>query len=263
MDAFDSMSDREVLTFAKQNLMKTRGHGSTLMQLGYKGRADQERADKAEEEKLEKMTPQELRKHLRDLKIKPPEGESNPQVYDDKQRDARNILDASGKNVNTGGKSQEEHEKALDEESKQNPFVLSSRQQKATTSKDKQDTMPSIRGDIANCVNEAHPWLQVARGMAMPIRAGISGTTDRFVNTAGMLGVSPLSHIRMAMLGYLIPQNAHSFHEIMSAAARGGLDYKAGDYTYIPPIDSGVLKSMGADEVSQNPADKTGAAVAK
>ena len=76
--------------------------------------------------------------------------------------------------------------------------------------------------------------------MDMPLRAGISGNTHRFMNQAGLLGVDPIGS-RLAMLGHLIPTNAHSFHEVMSAAEP--LAYVPGHYLPLAPLGEGDLNA--------------------
>ena len=79
----------------------------------------------------------------------------------------------------------------------------------------------------------------------MPLAAGISGTTFRFINFAKMMGVGDLSHARLCMLGFLIPIRAHSFHEIMSAA-KGfpKCEYEPGRYDKVRPLSKGELERL-------------------
>ena len=99
--------------------------------------------------------------------------------------------------------------------------------------------LPFVEGMIANIVNDNSEWIKDAKALDMPLRAGPSGTTFRTMNFAAQLSVDK-PKTRLAMLGLLMPTNAHSFHEIMTAA-QGHVPYeKKGRYLPLEPITSEV-----------------------
>jgi hypothetical protein len=93
---------------------------------------------------------------------------------------------------------------------------------------------PFVEGVLANIVDEHHSFIKTARRLKMPLKAGISGTTHRFMNQASMMS-APLFGARSAILGHLIKINAHSFHEICTAA-KGKVPYKRGEYLPFEPF---------------------------
>ena len=66
-------------------------------------------------------------------------------------------------------------------------------------------------------VDPSAPFIADATQAAMPLKAGISGTTFRFLGGAEVLGADP-AMARLAAMSQLIGIEAHSFHEIASAA---------------------------------------------
>jgi hypothetical protein len=109
---------------------------------------------------------------------------------------------------------------------------------------------PFIEGILANLVDEEHQFIKTARELEMPLKAGISGTTHRFMNQASMMGAD-LYGARSAILGHLVRINAHSFHEICSAA-RPHTEYQKGHYLPFRPFSNdemyGIAKKVGITE---------------
>lgn|GEM_PF-1512720 len=104
--------------------------------------------------------------------------------------------------------------------------------------------LPFLEGMLANMVDSNNAWIKEANDLEMPLRAGVSGTTHRWMNFAAQLGAN-LPGSRLAMLGHLIPTNAHSFHEIM-VAAQGHVSYEQGKYTPLDPI-TGDMRKLALD----------------
>ena len=77
--------------------------------------------------------------------------------------------------------------------------------------------LPWNVGTVANMVKPSADFVQDATQSAMPLKAGISGTTLRFLGGAEVLGADP-AMARLAAMSQLIGIEAHSFHEIASAA---------------------------------------------
>ena len=137
----------------------------------------------------------------------------------------------------------ESHPQSFSRRSRRSARIgLSPRERKAYSPRGR-EYLPFVEGGLANLVNEENAWIKRARELSMPITAGISGTTHRFMNLARMLGVSDLSHARLCMLGFLIPINAHSFHEIMSAA-KGFCAYEPGRYDKVRPLTRAELERL-------------------
>ncbi|MDY0060660.1 MAG: hypothetical protein RBU45_12690 [Myxococcota bacterium] len=107
--------------------------------------------------------------------------------------------------------------------------------------------LPWIEGARANLVKEGHKWIQKARRLNMPTKAGISGTTNRFMAFGAQIGHSALPSLRLAILGDLLTMNAHSYHEIMTAS-RGfkGCTYNPHKSPYLPmlPLNEGELQAI-------------------
>jgi hypothetical protein len=113
--------------------------------------------------------------------------------------------------------------------------------------------LPFIEGEVANLIDERNEWVKKARELEMPLKAGISGTTHRFMNFGKVIGMPNMVNLRLAMIGYLIPMKAHSFHEIMtSARAHAGCSYTAGHYWPLDPLGEGELVNLAGDETTWN-----------
>jgi len=108
------------------------------------------------------------------------------------------------------------------------------------------DTSDRLEGWIVNIVNPHHDWLREAKGdLAMPIKSGISGTTYRMMHMADQLGADT-PWVRIALMGYLMPSNMHSYHEIC-ASAKAHVPYTAGAYYPIPPWRKRDIEKMAVD----------------
>ncbi len=136
---------------------------------------------------------------------------------------------------------------------KDDPDVQLSEREKQAQGLD-EEVLPFLEGMTANMITMNSKWVQAARRMGMPLRAGISGTTQRFMNLATQLGADAYG-ARMAMLGHLIPTNAHSFHEIMVASQGFGPTYKPGRYIPLQPLAPDqvreIAKKAGAKDAAE------------
>ena len=101
---------------------------------------------------------------------------------------------------------------------------------------------PFIEGILANLVDEKHIFIDTARQLEMPLKAGISGTTHRFMNQAAMMS-APLHGARAGILGHLVKINAHSFHEVCSAA-QGQVPYVKGKYLPFKPFKDSEMFAL-------------------
>lgn len=84
--------------------------------------------------------------------------------------------------------------------------------------------LPWVVGTIANVVDPQAAFIQEGSKNSLPQKAGISGTTYRFMEAAMLLGGDP-EKSRLAMLGALQVIDAHTVYEIASAA-NGFMDQK-------------------------------------
>jgi hypothetical protein len=89
--------------------------------------------------------------------------------------------------------------------------------------------LPWNVGTVANMVDPSAPFIAEAAGDAMPLKAGISGNTFRFMRIAETMGIDP-AMARLACMAQLIPIEAHSFHEISMAAQ----DFQGPSSSYDP-----------------------------
>jgi len=94
------------------------------------------------------------------------------------------------------------------------------------------------RGIETYTLDESQTFIQQARASYnMPLAAGISGTTTDLHEVAQMFGVkSPEDQFKyqLACLAHLGSAGAHSFHEIMAAAAQNtSVQYEPGNYRSI------------------------------
>lgn len=123
-----------------------------------------------------------------------------------------------------------------------------------------QENYAYIEGKLENIVDPKNQWIMDANQAQMPLKAGISGTTARFVGAANLLGGN-MNGAVVAMLGHLQAIEAHSFWEIVDAA---GLGMSAGKYVPFPPNDGG-MRSAATEFIAQNgfgqlgPMDKSNA----
>ncbi len=99
--------------------------------------------------------------------------------------------------------------------------------------------MPYLEGIRANMVNPEHKWIMDATAAEMPLKAGISGTTHRFLGLGELLGVADKARMRLAMLGHLQAIEAHSFWEICDATSLGP---SAGKYIPFLPVSNSAME---------------------
>ncbi len=116
--------------------------------------------------------------------------------------------------------------------------------------------LPWNRGDVANIVNPANPFIADANAASMPQKAGVSGTTFRLMGTGDVLGADP-AMTRLAAMTSLIPIDAHSMHEI-AFAANGfqspamsydptGMPYTPSSTGLTPEILQAIARRAGLD----------------
>jgi hypothetical protein len=77
--------------------------------------------------------------------------------------------------------------------------------------------VPWNQGSVANILNPQAPFVEQARAQSLPLQAGISGTSFRFMRLGEVMGMDP-ALVRLAAAAHLLPIGAHSYHEIASAA---------------------------------------------
>jgi Domain of unknown function (DUF4157)/NAD:arginine ADP-ribosyltransferase len=97
-------------------------------------------------------------------------------------------------------------------------------------------------------INQNDKWVKkVQNKLHMPVIAGPSGTALRTFQIWEYLSKPvPAEDMRLALLGWMLTSNDHSFHEIMLTSSEfGGLSYKAGldAYHNIPPLTEDELRA--------------------
>ena len=95
-------------------------------------------------------------------------------------------------------------------------------------------------------MNDKSAWVQrIKNDLKMPVIAGPSGTALRFFQMWEWLK-KPIKSVewRLALLGWMLVENDHSFHEIMQMGVDYGAPYKAGQEAYksIDPLTTGELR---------------------
>ena len=114
-----------------------------------------------------------------------------------------------------------------------------------------QEAMPYLQGIEANMVNPQHRWIIAAVEADMPLKAGISGTTHRFMGLGELLGVGDKEGMRLAMLGHLQAIEAHSFWEIVDASLMG--NPPRGKYVPFKPVENDDMEKAALETVTNNP----------
>lgn len=99
----------------------------------------------------------------------------------------------------------------------------------------KEGKLPWIVGTTANVVDPQSAFIKSGTQASMPQKAGISGTTFRFMQASALLG-GDVVQSRLAMIGALQAIDAHTFYEIANAAAGFGIPYDpSSPYTNLLP----------------------------
>ena len=220
--AFDGLTDDELRLYAKrEGLDPSKSNAELVAELTAKQDAKKKKLEESEDPEKKKkakfITPGTTGR-----------GDSNPKVSSSGSR--ADLQDASDKAARKGSKGTS----GLSDAEQGGVGVTS-------------DRLPFNEGMLANLLKEEDKWLKAARGMKMPLKAGISGNTRRWMQAAKLLG-SDLPGARLAMLGHLIPTKAHSFHEIMTAA-KGFVPYKstAGRYLPLKPLADNTIRNWARD----------------
>jgi hypothetical protein len=141
---------------------------------------------------------------------------------------------------------------------------LSDREMKNQGNPGMQDQLKWSEGVKTWMVDKDNKWVQAQQQLGIPLGAGPSGTTNMLMNTSQMLGGAGAEAVRMACIGYLLPINAHSLVEILTAAAAHGVPFTSGTKMYhdIKPMSEDELRSScgragGKDGKNLFPDEKT------
>ena len=104
---------------------------------------------------------------------------------------------------------------------------------------------------------ESADYVKKLKGLQQPFGAGPSGTTDRIMSMAQLLGYSDPIGARLACMGYLLPIRAHSLHEILTAATVYGCDFTDGKEMYrnLKPFSEAELRTCGNGKFPDEPKD--------
>lgn len=101
------------------------------------------------------------------------------------------------------------------EEAEAMGFKLSEREK--AIAKKNGNKLPWVVGTIANVVDPNADFISTGAQSSLPQKAGISGTTFRFMEASALLGGDAMKS-RMAMIGALQIIDAHTIYEIASAS---------------------------------------------
>lgn len=99
-----------------------------------------------------------------------------------------------------------------------------------------------VVGKTANIVNPKTQFIKDAKEKSMPLKAGISGTTYRWMQMVELLGGNP-QLARLAAIASLQGADAHSFHEMAMAAQGFGVEYDVNN----PYSNLGIPEGMVND----------------
>ena len=106
----------------------------------------------------------------------------------------------------------------------------------------KEGKLPWIVGTTANVIDPQAAFIKTGTQASMPQKAGISGTTFRFMEASALLG-GDAAQSRLAMMGALQAIDAHTFYEIANAAAGFGLGYNP-NMPYANLLPEPILRAL-------------------
>lgn len=144
-------------------------------------------------------------------------GEQNPLAW------SRVKVEEKPKTDGKGNPFHDENGQVITEHVAENGIKLSENEVEAmkrlqASGKQPPDTLPMMEGHKANVIDSSQPFITKANEQNMPLKSGISGTTMRFMEMAELMSIPP-EDARLAMVGHLQPIEAHSIHEINTAAS--------------------------------------------
>ncbi|HET9621859.1 MAG TPA: ADP-ribosyltransferase domain-containing protein [Kofleriaceae bacterium] len=99
-------------------------------------------------------------------------------------------------------------------------------------------------------INDNNKWVRKCKDkLHLPVTAGPSGTALRLFQAWEFLGKpANKEHFRLALLGWMMTSNDHSFHEIMMTAAEYKLPYQPGleAYRHVAPYSEAELRAIAS-----------------
>ena len=107
-------------------------------------------------------------------------------------------------------------------------------------------------GGSAWDMKKNHKWVKtLTQTLKMPVVAGPSGTAQRFFQLYEWLG-KPVDakNLRLALLGWMLVENDHSFHEIAQMSVEYGVPYTPGHAAYrnlAPLTEAEIRKNVNRD----------------
>jgi hypothetical protein len=107
-----------------------------------------------------------------------------------------------------------------------------------------------IEGGTYWKINENNKWVRKCKDkLHMPVTAGPSGTALRLFQAWEFLSKPAVKeHFRLALLGWMMTSNDHSFHEIMMTSAEYGMPYEPGltSYRKLDPFNETELRAIAS-----------------
>ena len=113
---------------------------------------------------------------------------------------------------------------------------------------DNNRTLPWAEGGSLFSTTTKNAWAKEAQNvLMMPVRSGPSGTTDRMFQATDYLGLTGMDfklNFRLALLGWMLTSNDHSYHEIMGVSKTYNLPYEPGltGYNQVAPLTEENLR---------------------
>jgi hypothetical protein len=216
-----------------------------------------------DEAKTRGMDPRKLKIRKRQLKLNPMAKDPyrKPRAFLDRKKVktfefSMDMLKSETRNLKAGSKVTDRKAGELDE----GPFKtgLSERERKFMFP-DKQpdedisnETLTWEEGGSTWDMKKNHKWVKnLTETLKMPVMAGPSGTAQRFFQVYEWLG-KPLDakDLRLALLGWMLVENDHSFHEIAQMGVEYGLPYSPGPAAYRklePLTEAEIRKNVNRD----------------
>jgi hypothetical protein len=133
------------------------------------------------------------------------------------------------------------------EKLKQQGIGLSNREAEAQGNPAANEALKWQEGVKTWVMKKEHEWTAAQKALKIPLGAGPSGTTSALFQVSKMLGYNDNLGIRMACIGYILPINAHSLVEVLTAAAAHGCPPPQGQKMYkkIDPLSEDQLRACG------------------
>ncbi len=158
-------------------------------------------------------------------------------------------------NARTKAEGDEQKSKRTVGELNADGIGLSSREEDFMFGADAHDDASAVKwkeGGTYWQINEKSRWVKkYQEKLLVPVTAGPSGTAQRLFQAWEYLGKPTVNvDFRLALLGWMLTSNDHSFHEIMMTSAQFGMPYTPGVEAYrnVEPYSEAELRAIAHPE---------------